>query len=66
MTIEVWLANACADAERRGLVDLTPLLESLAESTKALRGAGWDEAGRSPAAPAPADAQEPAPGGTPR
>jgi hypothetical protein len=37
MTIETWLAAAVADAEKRGLHDLKPLLEALAKSTKALR-----------------------------
>ena len=37
--IEAWLAGACADAERRGLDELKPLLESMAKSTTALRDA---------------------------
>jgi hypothetical protein len=37
--IEAWLAAAVADAERRGLPELRPLLESLARSTAALRDA---------------------------
>ena len=37
--IAAWLAAACADAERRGLPELQPLLESLARSTAALRAA---------------------------
>jgi hypothetical protein len=41
MTIEAWLAAAIADAERRGLPELKPLLESLAQATRALRGAGF-------------------------
>jgi hypothetical protein len=39
MTIEAWLKAACEDAERRGLPDLKPLLETLARSTAALREA---------------------------
>lgn len=39
MTIDAWLAHAIADAEARGLPELTPLLESLARSTQALRDA---------------------------
>jgi hypothetical protein len=35
--VDAWLAAACADAERRGLPELKPLLEALARSTKALR-----------------------------
>ena len=57
MTVEDWLAAASADADRRGLADLKPLLESLAKSTKALRSAGWEDADR----PAPASADPPAP-----
>ena len=66
MTIEDWLAGACADADRRGLADLKPLLESLAEATRALRGAGWDDAGRRPAGQAPPAAPEAPSDGTPR
>ena len=44
MTLEDWLVNACADADRRGLADLKPLLASLADATKALRNAGWGDA----------------------
>ena len=42
MNIADWLAAACADADKRGLSELKPLLESLARSTTALRRA--DEA----------------------
>ena len=38
MTIDTWLQAALADAERRGLHDLKPLLEALAKATAALRG----------------------------
>lgn len=41
MTIDDWLAVACADADRRGLADLKPLLVTLAGATRALREAGW-------------------------
>jgi hypothetical protein len=37
--IDVWLAQAIADAEQRGLAELKPLLETLARSTAALRAA---------------------------
>jgi hypothetical protein len=37
--IDDWLAAAIADAERRGLPELKPLLEALARSTVALRAA---------------------------
>jgi hypothetical protein len=41
MEIETWLSAAKADADRRGLPALKPLLETLAVSTRALRaGAG--------------------------
>jgi hypothetical protein len=39
MTIEDWLRAACDDADRRGLPELKPLLESLARSTAKLRHA---------------------------
>ncbi len=39
MTIEDWFKAACDDADRRGLADLKPLLESLARSMAALRDA---------------------------
>ena len=35
--VDAWLVAACADAERRGLPELKPLLEGLARSTEALR-----------------------------
>lgn len=47
MTVEAWLESACADAERRGLPELKPLLESLARAMQALRDA--DEAFAHPA-----------------
>jgi hypothetical protein len=39
MNIDDWLRAACADADRRGLPDLKPLLETLARSTANLRRA---------------------------
>ena len=42
MTIKAWLDRAIHDAERRGLPALLPLLESLAQSTAALRSAEWN------------------------
>ena len=39
MQIDAWLKAACDDAERRGLPELKPLLETLARSTAALRAA---------------------------
>jgi hypothetical protein len=37
MTVEAWMTAAIADAERRGLPELRPLLEALAHATRALR-----------------------------
>jgi hypothetical protein len=39
MDIAAWLAGATADAEARGIPELTLLLETLARSTQALRDA---------------------------
>jgi hypothetical protein len=39
MTVDEWLEAARADAERRGLPELKPLLEGLAQSMRALRAA---------------------------
>jgi len=48
MTIDAWLHAAIADAERRGLPELTPVLEALARATTALRAADFnDHAGAS-------------------
>ena len=41
MTLEDWLKAAIADAERRGLPELKPLLEGLAQATRLLRSAGF-------------------------
>ena len=43
MTVEDWLALAIADAERRGLPELKPLLEALARTTRALRDADFNQ-----------------------
>ena len=57
MTVESWLAAAIADAERRGLAGLKPILETLARSTAALREA--DRRATSEGEPAkPADGGE--------
>ena len=66
MTIEDWLAAACADADRRGLPDLKPLLASLADATNALRTAGWEDAGRTPTDPRPREESAPPSDGAPR
>jgi hypothetical protein len=43
MTIPEWLAQAKADAEKRGLPELLPLLDGLAQSTQKLRAAEWND-----------------------
>ena len=54
MTVDRWLAAAEADAERRGLPELKPLLQGLAASTRALRAGDWnDAADRDPTPSAP-------------
>jgi len=54
MNIDSWLQSAIADAERRGLPELKPLLEALARATKTLRAADFnDVASSSPQPPAP-------------
>jgi hypothetical protein len=50
-SIDDWLAAACADAERRGLPELKPLLEALARSSAALRAA--DDTDRAAPQPPP-------------
>jgi hypothetical protein len=41
MTVDAWLQAATADAERRGLSELTPLLEALARAMNTLRAADF-------------------------
>ena len=48
--VAAWLESAIADAERRGLPELKPLLEGLAQSTNLLRNAHDEMDGRSSAA----------------
>ena len=43
MTVESWLQAALADAERRALPDLKPLLEALARATRLLRQADFND-----------------------
>lgn len=43
MMITDWLAAAKADAERRGLPELIPMLEGLAQATERLRAADWND-----------------------
>jgi len=42
MTVENWLQSAVADAERRGLPELKPLLEALARAVTAIRAADFN------------------------
>jgi len=42
MTIDDWLKFSQADAERRGLPELKPILEGLARATTALRAADFN------------------------
>ena len=52
MNVADWLAAAIADAERRGLPELKPLLETLARSTDALHRADEERrAAQQPPAP---------------
>ena len=43
MSIDDWLAWAVADAERRGLPELKPLLEAFARMLHTLRNADFDD-----------------------
>lgn len=43
MTIADWLAAATADAEKRGLKELVPMLEGLVQATERLRAADWND-----------------------
>ena len=42
MNVDAWLQGAVADAERRGLPELKPLLEALAKSVTAVRTADFN------------------------
>ena len=43
MTIDTWLQNAIADADRRGLPELKPILETLAKAVNAVRAADFND-----------------------
>ena len=43
MTIADWLAAAKADAEKRGLPEVVPMLDGLAQATERLRAADWND-----------------------
>ena len=64
MTTEDWLAWAGADADRRGLPELKPLLAALAGAQRRLRAADWNEdaARRGPDAARPDGARPGEPG----
>ncbi len=50
-SLESWKVWAIADAERRGLHGLKPILEGLATSTARLRATAWQQAPDSPHSP---------------
>lgn len=54
-SLESWKVWAIADAERRGLHGLKPILEGLATSTARLRATAWQQA---PDSPHPPDSPE--------
>ena len=62
MTTDDWLEQARIDAASRGLAELEPLLEMLAQATAALRRADWAKGD----AAAPEWSARPAPGAGPR
>lgn len=49
--LESWKTWAIADAERRGLHGLAPILEALADSTARLRATAWHPAPDRPDSP---------------
>ena len=51
-SVERWLRASIEDAERRGLPELKPLLEGLAQATVALRAADWNDTVLEPPEPA--------------
>ena len=59
MTIESWLQAAIADAERRGLPELKPLLETLARATMALRAADFNDNASGDRRQSPATSHQP-------
>ena len=47
MTIEAWLEASTADAKKRGLPDVVPLIEALAAAARTVRAADFkDDAAR--------------------
>jgi hypothetical protein len=66
MTIDAWLQAAAADAEKRGLPELRPILETLGRATGALRAADFnDNAGGAGSSQPPASGVRP-PAASPR
>jgi hypothetical protein len=57
-SLDAWKAWAIADAERRGLNGLKPILEGLAASTTRLRATAWQRAADSPDVPAVPEARD--------
>jgi hypothetical protein len=53
MTVDRWLAAVEADAEKRGLPELKPLLQGLAASMRALRAGDWNDRADSDAGATP-------------
>ena len=51
MKIDAWLQSAVADAERRGLPELKPLLEALAKTVATVRAADFNVNASSDAKP---------------
>jgi hypothetical protein len=47
--LAAWLQAAAADADRRGLPELKPLLETLGKATAALRAADFNDNATAPA-----------------
>jgi hypothetical protein len=57
-SIDSWKAWAIADAERRALNGLAPILEALAASTTRLRATSWRKAPDAPDIPPSAEARD--------
>jgi hypothetical protein len=56
MTVDAWLRAAVADASGRGLGEIEPLLKALAQATRALRAADFNDHANGNIAPQPAAA----------
>ena len=57
-SLDSWKAWAIADAERRGLNGLTPILEGLAAATARLRATTWQPAPDAPDVPPTPEARD--------